>query len=125
MPAKNIVVGQKVDPVKIQRAKELRRNMTTEEIALWHRLRSNQMGGFHFRRQQVIDGFIVDFYCHAAVLGIEVDGEVHQQQADYDDQRDQVLTARGLRVLRFTNAEIRQHIEPVLARILAACVGEA
>src|SRR5574341_1072598 len=98
MPTRNIVVGQKVDATKLQRAKELRGGMTEAERMLWERLRGNRLRGFHFRRQQVIDGFIVDFYCHAAGLVVEVDGGVHAQRVGYDDERDGVLSRRGLRV---------------------------
>ena len=121
MPAKYIVIGQRVDAAKVERAKELRRDMTPAERLLWQHLRANRLGGFHFRRQQVIDGFIVDFYCHAAGLIVEVDGDVHQEQIAYDEQRDQILTARGLRILRFKNKACMQDVEGVLASILAAC----
>lgn len=117
MPAHNIVVGQKVTSQKVERAKELRQQMTPEERLLWQRLRNNQLHGYHFRRQQVIDGFIVDFYCHAAGLVVEVDGEVHQQQADYDAERDRVLSARGLKVKRIANAELHRNLTGVLAQI--------
>ena len=117
----NIVIGQKVTPIKIQRAKELRRQMTQEEKILWQYLRANHLNGLHFRRQQIIDGFIADFFCHAARLVIEVDGEIHQQQAEYDAERDRVLSARGLRLLRIKNEEVRQNLDSVLARIAKAC----
>ena len=73
----NIVIGQKVNSDKVQRAKELRRQMTPEENILWQYLRANRLHGLHFRRQQIIDGFIADFYCHASRLVIEVDGKIH------------------------------------------------
>ncbi len=120
----NIVIGQKVTSTKIQRAKELRRQMTKEETILWQHLRANRLKGLHFRRQQIIDGFIVDFYCHAARLIIEIDGEIHQQQVEYDAERDQALSTRGLRLLRIQNEEVRQHLESVLMRISMACCGE-
>ena len=72
MPVKNIIPGQKVTKEKLERAKELRREMTPAEKILWHELRANKLG-VHFRRQQVIQGFIVDFYCHKAQLVVEVD----------------------------------------------------
>ena len=121
MPVRNIVIGQNVDRAKVQRAKELRRQMTGEERILWQQLRTNRLEGFHFRRQQVIDGFIVDFYCHAAGLVVEVDGGVHEGQAEYDEERDRLLSARGLRVLRVENREVRENLPDVLARIVAAC----
>ena len=121
MPAQNIVIGQRVDPAKVERSKELRREMTPAERILWQQLRRNQLNGWHFRRQQIIDGFIADFYCHAAGLVIELDGGIHQRQADYDAERDQVLTAHGLRVMRFKNEEVLRDLKSVLARIQAAC----
>ncbi len=115
----SIVFGQKVGQVKVQRAKELRREMTEEEMILWKRLRTNRLQGLHFRRQQVIDGFIVDFYCHAKGLVVEVDGGIHQEQAEYDAERDRILQARGLRILRIQNEEVREDLPGVLARILS------
>ena len=117
----NIVQGQQVAGDKLARAKELRRQMTPAEKILWQHLRANRLNGLHCRRQQVIDGFIVDFYCHAAKLVIEVDGEIHQRQLEYDQARDRILTARGLRVLRIRNDEVMQDLERVLAQIAAAC----
>jgi len=117
----NIVQGRRIDSDKLARAKELRRHMTEAEKILWQHLRANRLDGLHFRRQQVIDGFIVDFYCHAAKLVIEVDGEIHQQQLEYDQARDRVLMARGLRVLRIRNAELMRDLDRVLTRIAAAC----
>jgi very-short-patch-repair endonuclease len=120
MPAHRIVGGQAVSGAKVQRAKELRRRMTTEETVLWERLRAHRLRGLHFRRQQVIDGFIVDFYCHAASLVVELDGDVHAAQADYDLERDRILARRGLRVLRVSNADVQRNLPEVLARIAAA-----
>lgn len=121
MSVRNIVIGQKVKPELAQRAKELRRKMTEEEKILWRHLRNDQLGGYHFRRQQIIDGYVVDFYCHAAALVVEVDGPIHEQQVERDKERDAKLAARGLRVVRFKNAEIRNHLQHVLAQILALC----
>jgi very-short-patch-repair endonuclease len=121
MLAQNIVSGQRVSPAKVERSKELRRELTTAERILWQQLRRNQLNGLHFRRQQIIDGFIAEFYCHVAGLVIELDGGIHQQQTDYDVERDKVLTARGLRVLRFKNEEVLRDLKNVLARIRAMC----
>lgn len=116
-----IVIGQSITSAKQQRAKELRQNMTPEEKILWQHLRTNRLYGLHFRRQQIIDGFIVDFYCHAAALVIEVDGQIHEQQVEYDAERDQVLSRRGLRLLRIKNEDVRDDIDSVLMRIGKAC----
>ena len=104
----------------MQRAKVLRRHMTDAEKTLWQHLRANRLHGLHFRRQQVIDGFIVDFYCHAAGLVVEVDGAIHPEHPESDAQRDRILSARGLRVLRIRNEEISQDLPEVLNRIAAA-----
>lgn len=124
MGAKNIIVGQKVDDVKVQRAKELRQEPTDEEKILWQYLRKNRLGGFHFRRQQVIQGFIVDFYCHQSGLIVEVDGGVHKDQIEYDQERDKVLEGFDLRIIRVKNEDIRNSLQTVLSIIEAACREE-
>jgi very-short-patch-repair endonuclease len=121
MPLHSIVTGQSIDPVKLQRAQELREQMTLAERRLWEKLRANRLGGFHFRRQQIIDGFIVDFYCHAADLVVELDGSVHRTQVDYDTERDRLLAQRGLAVMRIANERVADALEAVLAEILQAC----
>jgi very-short-patch-repair endonuclease len=118
MPIKNIVVGQKITIEKRQRAKELRQNMTCEETLLWHELRTNKLAGWHFRRQQVIDGFIIDFYCHADNLIVEVDGGIHGKQMEQDAERDAHLISRGFRILRVTNDEVNNDLQGVLQKIL-------
>ncbi len=64
---------------------------------------------------------MIDFYCHATALVIEIDGKIHDNQIEYDTERDKVLSARGLRLLRIKNEEIRDNIDRVLKRILQAC----
>ena len=121
MSPKNIVIGQKIDPQKAARARELRQSMTEAEKRLWQHLRANRLNGWHFRRQQVIAGFIVDFYCHAAGLIVEVDGPVHDYQIEQDLEREQGLSGLRLRILRFANQEVLDHLESVLQRIQDAC----
>jgi very-short-patch-repair endonuclease len=116
MPVKNIVHNQKVAKEKLQRAKELRREMTPAETTLWQELRANKLG-VHFRRQQVIAGFIVDFYCHKAALVIEVDGDIHDLQKEEDAKREKALTELSLRVVRFRNEEIIKNIDEVIRAI--------
>jgi very-short-patch-repair endonuclease len=120
-PIPNIVIGQHVEEPKVVRAKQLRREMTAAERMLWNCLRSNRLGGFHFRRQQVIDGFIVDFYCHSAALIVEVDGPGHANQADYDAERDRILGGRGFGIVRFTNEQVFGDVPGVLRRVEALC----
>jgi very-short-patch-repair endonuclease len=65
----------------------------------------------------VIQGFIVDFYCHQVALVIEVDGKVHDSQVAYDRERDDVIRSTGINVLRFTNDEVVNNLSWVLKRI--------
>jgi very-short-patch-repair endonuclease len=116
MPVKNIIPGQKVTKEKLHRAKELRREMTPAEKILWNELRANKLG-VHFRRQQVIVGFIVDFYCHKAALVVEVDGDIHDLQKDEDARREKVLSEMGLRIVRFRNDEVVKKLPAVLRNI--------
>jgi very-short-patch-repair endonuclease len=124
MAVKNIVLGQKIDPKIHKAAKRLRSNQTPSEEALWRLLRKNGLDGLHFRRQQVIDSFIVDFYCHAVALAVELDGSVHDDpdQSAYDRERDEKLRQRGIRVLRIKNVDIDNRPEFVLNLIRAACL---
>ncbi|MCS7311062.1 MAG: DUF559 domain-containing protein [Armatimonadetes bacterium] len=114
-PPRHIVRGQKVSEEKVNLARKMRRQMTSAERTLWEHLRANRLDGYHFRRQQVIAGFIVVFYCHRAGLAVEVDGDGHDQS--YDADRDVILAQRGVRVVRFSNAEVLSNIYAVVERI--------
>ena len=116
MPLKNIITQQKVTKQKLQRAKELRSDMTPAEKILWNELRGNKLG-VHFRRQQVIAGFIVDFYCHKIGLVIEVDGDIHDLQKEEDARREKVLKEMGLRIIRFRNDEVENNLAGVITRV--------
>ncbi len=116
MPVKNIIPGQTVTKEKLQRAKELRREMTPSEKILWQELRVNKLG-VHFRRQQVIAGFIVDFYCHKAGLVVEVDGDIHDLQQEDDARREKVSREMGLKVVRFRNDEVMKSLSAVLGKV--------
>ena len=116
MPIKNIIPGQKVTKEKQERARELRREMTPAEKILWKELRANKLG-VHFRRQQVIQGFIVDFYCHKSALVVEVDGDIHDLQQEEDERREKALSELGLRVVRFKNDEVVRNLMVVVTKI--------
>jgi very-short-patch-repair endonuclease len=89
-------------------SRSLRSNMTDAEQLLWQRLRRKQINGWQFYRQKPIGYYIVDFYCAAAHLVVELDGSQHFE-ADHqraDQQRDAFLQSLGLRVLRFDNRQV-------------------
>ncbi len=110
----NVVIGQQVQEAKVVLARKMRREMTTAEAILWTRLQRSGMG-VNFRRQQIIDGFIADFYCHSAALVVEVDGATHEP--DYDKERDRIFAERGITTLRFTNQEVFTKIGFVISRL--------
>ena len=101
----------------LQKAKELRQKQTPAEELLWQCLRANQLHGTKFRRQHNIGQYIVDFYCHAAKLVIELDGGIHELQKDQDGDRDTWLTSQGLQVLRFKNEELIPNLPKILETI--------
>jgi very-short-patch-repair endonuclease len=100
-----------------RRAKELRREQTPAEQNLWARLRGKQLLGFKFRRQHPIDRFIVDFCCVRPKLVIEIDGDGHALQGEYDDSRTAYLEELGYTVIRFTNRQAHGHLDAVLEEI--------
>jgi very-short-patch-repair endonuclease len=116
-----ITSGQNVHPDKLAYAKQLRLEMTPAERRLWRALRGNALDGFHFRRQQVIEGYIADFYCDAAKLAIELDGSVHQEQWQYDESRDTAISELGIRVIRISN-DAMLDVEAVVAHIRQALI---
>jgi very-short-patch-repair endonuclease len=102
------------------RAQQLRQEQTPAEAMLWSRLRNRQLDGFKFRRQHMIGRFIVDFCCVEQRLILEIDGAVHDQQADYDQARTEALQAAGYQVIRYTNDQVEQHIDAVLVDLRQA-----
>jgi very-short-patch-repair endonuclease len=98
-----------------QRARELRATATDAESLLWRHLRSGQLGGIKFRRQHPMPPYILDFYCEAARLVVELDGSQHGEEIDA--QRTLSLEARGVMVLRFWNDQVLKETVPVLEEI--------
>jgi very-short-patch-repair endonuclease len=117
----SVTRGQPVDAEKLGFAKAMRHDMTPIERVVWNRLRRSALEGLHFHRQQIIAGFIVDFYCAAASVAIELDGPVHDTQLESDRERDQVLADLGIRTMRIKNEEVANDFETVLKRIAVAC----
>jgi very-short-patch-repair endonuclease len=100
-------------------ARSLRKQPTKSEEILWAQLRGSRFHGAKFRRQVPMDRYVADFYCHAAKLVVELDGNQHQWFANCDAGRTEVIENGGVRVLRFTNAEVCDDLDSVLARIQA------
>ena len=99
------------------RAQQLRREATPAERRLWQSLNKSQLGGFKFSRQMPIGPFICDFLCRSENLAIELDGESHDTSQDADAARDRYIATQGIRILRFTNADVFDNLEGVLITI--------
>src|SRR5271166_226478 len=96
-------------------ARQLRKHPTHAEEILWRSLRGSRFEGAKFRRQVAFDRYVVDVYCHAAKLVIELDGKQHAWLSDYDSGRSEVLERLGVRIMRFTNEEVCSDLDSVLA----------
>jgi very-short-patch-repair endonuclease len=111
-----LALGQPTSPELLRRAAELRQHMTPEERIVWQELRGNRLS-VHFRRQQSLAPYIVDFYCHQARLVVEIDGSPHRHQEGYDHLRDAYLARFGIRVLRVANQSVRNDLRSVIHAI--------
>ena len=100
-----------------QAAQKLRQNLTPAEVRLWQALRNKQVKGLRFRCQHPVGNFILDFYCPSIKLAIEVDGEIHSRQVEYDDARTNKLQEHGYRVLRFSNEEVMNDLPKIIEAI--------
>jgi very-short-patch-repair endonuclease len=99
------------------KARELRKRMTSSEIILWNAIRKGQLNGMYFRRQHPYGIYILDFYCFKSNLAIEIDGKIHLGKKKYDLQRMEYLESSGLKVLRFLNTDIETRIDWVVEQI--------
>jgi len=102
---------------QIDKARELRKNMTYAETKLWKHLRRKNVKASRFRRQHPIGDYIVDFICVEKNLVIEVDGGQHSDSENYDAERTRFLNKKGYKVLRFWNNEVLNEIDVVLSII--------
>jgi len=102
----------------LNNARRLRRNMTDAERRLWSRLRDHQLG-VHFRRQEPMERYVLDFVCLSARLVVEVDGGQHAECAA-DQARDAWLREQGFRVMRFWNNEVMENTDGALETIMSA-----
>jgi len=116
-------------PIQIRFARELRKNQTPEEKIIWQLLRNRKFYELKFLRQHPIifreingqKGFyIADFYCAEKKLVVEIDGEIHNYQIDYDKARDIMMNELKLKVIRIRNKEVATDINSVLIKLRSA-----
>ena len=95
-----------------------RKTPTEAENTLWEEIRRKQLGGLRFRRQHPVGRFILDFYCANLKLALEVDGPIHNLTNRADAARSNLLAEHKIRVLRFSNDDVLNHMDKVLSTIL-------
>jgi len=108
-----------------RRASKMRRALTPPEARLWTQIKGGGLEGLKFRRQHPAGPYILDFYCPAARLAVEIDGATHDDpdQIAHDSRRTAWLKAQGLEVLRIRATDVRDHLDGVLAVILFHATG--
>ena len=110
----------KINPKKTKKQHQyLRNNMTKWEVRLWNDLKGRKMYGFKVRRQYGIENYIVDFYCPALKLAIEIDGDVHyfEEKVKKDKEKNGTLNAVGIKVIRIENLDFEEDYESVILHL--------
>ena len=103
--------------IKMKFARLLRKESTLPEKIVWDKLRNRGFLGLKFRRQHVIRGFVVDFYCPDLKLAVEIDGKIHEHQKEYDTLRQDLIERDGFFFIRITTAELVDSLDPLLTQI--------
>ena len=106
----------------VEVAGDLRRESTPGEDVLWRALRGGALAGRKFRRQQPIGAFVLDFFCAAERLAVEVDGSVHDdpEQAELDAERQTIIESLGIRFVRLADGFVRSDVDAAVATIAAS-----
>ena len=103
--------------ISLLSANLLRKTQTPQEEKLWEFLKIKPHG-FKFRRQHPFRDYILDFYCHRAKLVIELDGQGHKSNLEYDRDRTSILESYGLKVIRFENGEIDNNFDAATEKLI-------
>ncbi len=116
-------VRKKINPKKLELARHFRKNPTESEDAVWQMLRNRQIKNLKWRRQQVLAGFIADFYCAELNVVLEIDGSVHDNEEvkEYDEFRTSVFASKGIKVFRLKNENCdKQHLTELIENIITS-----
>jgi very-short-patch-repair endonuclease len=109
---------------KLVLARKMRRSPTACEHLLWFYVRNRQLG-WRFRRQAIVGGYILDFFCSELSLGIEIDGSVHDKLQEQDELRTLELSRVGVMIHRITNDELLGYLSRVLTTLKQKCIARA
>ena len=116
-----VIRNQKINPRKLELARQFRKNPTESEDLVWQMIRNRQIKNLKWRRQQVIDGFIADFYCAELNVVLEIDGSVHDtdEAKEYDSYRTSIFESKGIRTFRLRNEDCdKQHLTELIENII-------
>ena len=104
---------------QIEKSRQLRKNMTSQERKLWNIIRERRFFGYRFRRQFPISSYIVDFVCREKRIIIEIDGGQHNeiQNIEYDNKRTEFLKSEGFQVIRFWNNDVDNNMDGIYERL--------
>ncbi len=110
-------------------ARELRKNQTPAEKLFWSKVRNRRFLGLKFNRQFIIEHdnssyFIADFHCHEKKLIVEIDGEIHYRQQEYDQIREEILRELGYKIVRFRNEDVIQNWSKVEKKLISELSSE-
>ncbi|WP_417610632.1 endonuclease domain-containing protein [Owenweeksia hongkongensis] len=105
------------NPLLKERAKALRKTRNLPEVLFWMRVNKAQFYDLDFDRQKIIGNYIVDFYCKALGLVVEIDGSSHNGREEKDSEREEWLQNHGCRVIRFTTTLILEHLDQVMEEL--------
>ena len=95
-------------------ARKNRKEMNAPEANLWYKvLRNRELLNYKFLKQKPILNYILDFYCSKLLLGIEIDGESHNEQISYDKQRSESIYKIGIKIIRYSNYEVMNNLDGV------------
>ncbi|MDI6739097.1 MAG: DUF559 domain-containing protein, partial [Candidatus Edwardsbacteria bacterium] len=108
-----VSTGRRIKNSKLMLARKMRREMTYAERCFWNAVRGRKLFGLKFRRQQIIEGFIADFYCHELRLIVEIDGGIHETQKHYDMLRTGIIANNDIAVMRFENDDVVNRFDVV------------
>ena len=121
--SQGVIRNQWVSPVKLDLAKYYRKHATEYEEVVWQMVRNRQIGNLKWRRQQVIDGFIADFYCAELNVVLEIDGPIHErvEVKEYDAYRTSVFEEKGIKTFRLRNEDCdEQHLKELIENIITS-----
>ena len=116
---------KRFDDLVRRTARQLRKEQTKSEAVIWQLLRDRKLHNKKFLRQYPIvfnwEGkkrfFVADFYCHEALLVVELDGGVHVQRKDHDKARDRIMKSMGIKVIRISNEAVASNVRRVISSI--------